>query len=110
MAFLSALSFLLLSTLFESSTGTVIGASSHCLGGCLGGLILVVIGGGDQQYVDFVVKHTHGDGSSAAVTPATATISGRGEEKSSESTIASLIAMTSETISLFSRVQQASAV
>jgi sodium-dependent phosphate cotransporter len=65
----------MLTVLFEGSKGAVIGASflTVFVAAALIGLIWwCYCAGGGQQYVDFVVKHTHRDGS-AAVAPETTT-------------------------------------
>jgi sodium-dependent phosphate cotransporter len=65
--------FEMLTVLFEGSTGAVIGACflTVVVAAVLIGLIWwCYFAGGDQKYVDFVVKYTHG---SATVAPATTT-------------------------------------
>jgi sodium-dependent phosphate cotransporter len=71
---LGPLALIMLSALFEGSTGAVIGASliTVFVAAILGGLIWwCYFAGGDQKYVDFVRKHTRRD--SAAVASETAT-------------------------------------
>jgi sodium-dependent phosphate cotransporter len=77
MAFIVGPLFLeMLTVLFEGSTGAVIGASflTVSVAAVLMGLIWwCYFAGGDQRYVDFVVKHTQRDGSAAVATETTTT-------------------------------------
>jgi sodium-dependent phosphate cotransporter len=77
----------ILTVLFDGSKGAVIGACfiTVSTAAVLVGLIWwCYFAGGDQQYVDFVFKHTHRDGSEA-VAPATTTTPDEEQEMPSTS-------------------------
>jgi sodium-dependent phosphate cotransporter len=66
----------MLTVLFEGSTGGVIGASFITVfvaAGLIGLIWWCYFAGGDQKYVDFVVKHTNRDGSAAVESETTTT-------------------------------------